>query len=500
MTQEGVKLSDFKIGVDGTLLNPVLPDVIETLDLGGERLDFSIKDGAVMMKGAATLDKRPMDFEWHTFLNSEGKKFKERIKAEITADPNIRSQLGIDLSTFLEGPANVEVDYTSFRDKTAHAHIKADLTSATFFVEPFGYEKKPGVKGGAEFDAALKNGVLQKITKLTGSAKDFDLSNADIRFQQVKGETELLSGKTADFKVGNTKGALDFSFDKQGVATINMKAGVLDAQPFMEPSDSKEEYNQPPMKITVTATNMLTAPEEVIRDVRLYYVIDGKGRFDVIEVDGAVGNGALRARFNPNSDGLKVFNLSSDDAGAMLKAFQVYNNIRGGQISIKGRAPEGVGDYNIFGTAELTNFKVVNAPSLTKILSILSLTGIGEALTSNGLEFDKLEANFEWIYRAKGSLLKIKDGRTSGNAIGLLFAGEIDNERRYVDISGTVVPMSLVNEIIGSIPLIGDILTGGSGGVFAATYSVKGPSKSPEISVNPLSVLTPGIVRRVIFE
>ncbi len=499
-TQDDVKLSDFKVGVDGTLTSPVLPDVIETLDLGGKSLDFAIKDGAVSLKGNATLDKRPMEFEWHSFLNSEGKAFKEKIKAKIKADPNIRSQLGIDLSEFLEGSADVDIVYTAFRNKTAKAHVVADVTPALFFVEPFGYEKKPGEKGRTEFDAHLKNGVLEKITGLTGKADGFDLSKTEVQFQQVDGKTELLSGTTSGFVVGNTKGALDFSFDKGGTATINMKASVLDAQPFMEPKDKVEDYNEPPMKITVTATNMLTAPEEVMRDVRLYYDIDGQGRFNIIKVDGAVGSGTVRARFNPDAEGRKVFNLSSDDAGAMLKAFQLYNNIRGGQMNIKGSAPKGAGDYNISGTAEITDFKVVNAPALTKILSILSLTGIGEALTSDGLEFDKLESKFEWIYRPKGSLLKMEDGRTSGNAIGLLFSGELDNEKRYIDVSGTVVPMSLVNEIIGSIPLIGDILTGGTGGIFAATYSVKGPSNAPEVFVNPLSVLTPGIARRVIFE
>ncbi len=130
----------------------------------------------------------------------------------------------------------------------------------------------------------------------------------------------------------------------------------------------------------------------------------------------------------------------------------------------------------------------------------MSLSGIGEALSGDGLEFEKLEADFLWVYRPQGSLLKIKEGRTSGNALGVLFEGEFDNARRFIDVSGTIVPMSLVNEIIGSIPLVGDILTGGSGGVFAATYKIKGLSDDPNLSVNPLSVLTSGIVRRVLFE
>ncbi len=499
-TQKNVKLKDFKIGVDGRLKNIVLPDVVETLDLGGEDLAFSIKDGVVVMKGNASLDKRAMDFEWQTFLDSEGKEFKERIKAKITADPNIRTQLGIDLSDFLEGSAHIDLVYTSYRDKTAKAQVKADVTPSVFFVEPFGYKKPSGTAGSANFTAHLKGGVLQEITDLDGAAERFSLSQARVQFQQIEGETELLSGAAKGVVIGETRGDLDFSFDKNGSARIDVVADVLDAQPFMDKDDVGGAYDNPPMRITVNATNMLSAPDQSVRDVRLYYDIDGQGRFNVMEMDGAVGKGVITARYKPDAQGVRRFTLKAGDAGAMLRAFQIYDNIRGGVIDINGSSVDGEDAYNIRGKAEIKDFKVVNAPALTKILSILSLTGIGEALSNDGLAFEKLEADYSWIYRAQGSVLKIKDGRTSGNALGLLFAGEYDNARRYVDVSGTVVPMSLVNEFIGSIPLIGDILTGGSGGVFAATYSIKGESDAPEISVNPLSVLTPGIVRRVLFE
>ena len=34
----------------------------------------------------------------------------------------------------------------------------------------------------------------------------------------------------------------------------------------------------------------------------------------------------------------------------------------------------------------------------------------------------------------------------------------------------------------------------------AATYTIKGPTKDPSVMVNPLSVLTPGILRSIFFE
>jgi len=84
--------------------------------------------------------------------------------------------------------------------------------------------------------------------------------------------------------------------------------------------------------------------------------------------------------------------------------------------------------------------------------------------------------------------------------MGLTFEGNFDNAASKIDVQGTIIPLSGVNDIISKIPLVGDILTGGSGGIFAATYTIKGDGKDPSVSVNPLSVLAPGILRRILFE
>ncbi len=48
------------------------------------------------------------------------------------------------------------------------------------------------------------------------------------------------------------------------------------------------------------------------------------------------------------------------------------------------------------------------------------------------------------------------------------------------------------------MPLLGDILASKKGeGIFGITYSMTGNSEQPVISTNPLSILTPGILRRI---
>jgi len=62
-----------------------------------------------------------------------------------------------------------------------------------------------------------------------------------------------------------------------------------------------------------------------------------------------------------------------------------------------------------------------------------------------------------------------------------------------------VVPIYTLNSLLGNIPVLGSILVGPKGGgVFAATYTATGSLDNPNVSVNPLSALAPGILRRLL--
>jgi hypothetical protein len=65
-------------------------------------------------------------------------------------------------------------------------------------------------------------------------------------------------------------------------------------------------------------------------------------------------------------------------------------------------------------------------------------------------------------------------------------------------LKGTLVPLFGINSVLGAIPLLGDVLVSKKGeGVFGMTYSISGNADRPNVGVNPLSVLTPGIFRRI---
>lgn len=195
----------------------------------------------------------------------------------------------------------------------------------------------------------------------------------------------------------------------------------------------------------------------------------------------------LRIMRNPK--GQRQFSMRAESAGAFLRAFHVFDGIQGGDLAI-------TGDYedsgSLKGRLDITEYTIKDAPVLAKMLSLASLTGFFDTLQGKGIHFVKFRAPFTLA----NNVITIDDARTYGAAVGITIDGTITYPQKILDLKGTLVPSYTLNSAVGKIPLVGAILTGGEGkGVFAASYKVKGVTNNPEVSVNPLSILTPGFLR-----
>jgi hypothetical protein len=115
-------------------------------------------------------------------------------------------------------------------------------------------------------------------------------------------------------------------------------------------------------------------------------------------------------------------------------------------------------------------------------------------LGGEGLTFRRLEVPFTLT----DTDVTILEGKARGADIGILASGRIDRETDQLEMTGEIAPAYTLNSLLANIPLIGSVLSGGADGIFAATFKVSGSIDDPDVSVNPLSVLTPGIVRRLL--
>ena len=64
-------------------------------------------------------------------------------------------------------------------------------------------------------------------------------------------------------------------------------------------------------------------------------------------------------------------------------------------------------------------------------------------------------------------------------------------------ISGAFIPAFGLNNMPGSIPLLGALFGGRNEGLFGITYRLFGPLDEPQLTMNPISALAPGIFRKI---
>ena len=142
----------------------------------------------------------------------------------------------------------------------------------------------------------------------------------------------------------------------------------------------------------------------------------------------------------------------------------------------------------------MKDFRLLNQPFLARLFSAGSLIGFGNLLQGGGIEVDHLKVPFS----ANNGVLAIHTARATGPAIGISAEGYIDRPKNEIALKGTLVPLFGLNSVLGYIPLVGNLLISRPGeGIIGMTYSVTGNADEPKVSVNPLSLVTPGFFRQI---
>jgi hypothetical protein len=91
------------------------------------------------------------------------------------------------------------------------------------------------------------------------------------------------------------------------------------------------------------------------------------------------------------------------------------------------------------------------------------------------------------------------DAVIKGPLVGASIRGKVDFRAQTLNVGGTYVPMSGLMRMPADVPLLGELLTGPRGeGVFGMTFAIQGSMGSPQLVMNPFSLIAPGILRELL--
>ncbi|PZP56201.1 MAG: hypothetical protein DI586_04505 [Micavibrio aeruginosavorus] len=488
--------------VDATLTDTKLPGIVKGMDLSGGPLKLKVEKGAFDISGNGALQGTPMEFSYSEYLNTENAPYAASVKAKLVTDDAMRRKFGIDLSEYVSGKAAIDLNYVEKTNGTTDIDIKADLTQGQTFVKPLNYIKKEGVAGNATAKLHLKGDTIQKVSDLNVTIGPDHAKSGQLIFGMLGKENNVISASFEKIKLGENDLKLRIE-QTVSVMKVIAEGASLDARAFLGKSDAGEKRSRDvDVNVKAGSMRMGDGAEQVLKNVTMQTLVNPAGEVKRLDLKSKAGNGDFSINLSPSSKGVMNLRMDSNDAGAALKSIGAYSNMVGGNLSLSGAQMQGGKINDIQGAAVIENFKVVKAPALAKLIGAFSITGLPELLANDGISFSKLKSNFIWRQTKRGDrIINLYDGATSGGSVGLTFGGVINQTKDTLDLSGTFVPISQINKVVSSIPIVGQLLTGGkNGGIIAATYSLKGPSSDPKVMVNPLSVLAPGFLRSILFE
>lgn len=428
-----------------------------------------------------------------------------------TLDAETRAKLGLDLGDALAGAVNVRlVENAQARTQEGGQAFEVDLTNAAISLAQVGLDKPQGMPGLMTFILVEKDGT--RLIEDLELILDRPILTASARLD----ENGLVSAEIAPLKLSAdddvTALVMRDGPDDSPDYRVSLSGRQFDLRPLLTASktsrdaadDDTPSIDQPQISLGLNVARVIGHGDLSAQNVTLTARLRGDTLLSA-EASATIGESGHQLIWTPDGD-WRLVELQSDDIGALLRFTDTYTRLRGGVASLDGRLPLSGNEEIGSGTLFVRDFVLDDDERLRQVEAQIEEDarrhrrfnqddgpGVGRP-AQNGIAFDKLTGNFT----QEGPLLRVSDLSLQGQTIGAIGSGVVNLKTRQIDFRGTFIPLYGLNNLFGRVPVLGQILGGGErGGLLGVTFRTFGPLAKPEFSINPASLLTPGIFRKV---
>ena len=483
-----LEASELNIWASAQLRGAGLRGLPGQIDLSEGNFTLKVDNRGADLTGQAAVNQIPLTIDWRENF-ADNAPFKRRYHVQGTFDVQALKRFGLDLPFPATGNSQIDATMTEVA-KGREAKLALDLGPLAVDVPALGWQKPKGEAGHLTAAIVMPEGGPVQVQAFELSSSGLDAAgNLELSLEPMRLEQLALSR----FRAGRNELTLNLQRQADGYQ-IAVAAQRLDLAPILEghlPATQEAGGAPTPLKLTLVADQVLFG-QRGLSKVDLHLVRDVRG-WQSGSIHGRLPKGGkVELTLAPDGD-QRQLQGTSDDAGDLLEALVQTGRIAGGKLELRARIVRQVPTLQVDdGRFRIKDFTLLDAPLLARLLTVASLTGVGNLLGGKGIHFDRLDLPFT----VRQHVIAIDRGRMSGSQIGLTGRGRIDLDHARLDLDGTIVPIYGLNWALGKVPLVGQFLAGREGeGAFAVTYSVTGPISDPQISVNPLAVLAPGFIR-----
>jgi len=468
-----VAFSEFSFVVSGRITDFTSPALVPGRILTAPEIVVDVDTDGLSLAGKGMLDLLPVDL---TYLQGFGPEQNGRARINGTvmlSDASLRD-LGIALPEgMIDGEAEAAIDIALVKGLPPQLTLTSTLVGVALRVDPLSWSKSAETSASLDLEALLSEepSVEQMVLEAPGL-------RAEGRIDTV---TEGGLDK-AEFSCVMAGDWLDASVTLTGTGvssapTVAVTGGNLDMR-YMPKGGAPSSGGG---SMDVTLDQLRLSSGIALTGFQGNFSTAGglQGRF----VSSVNGEGEIRGEVGPAEGGSAV-RITSNNAGQVVAAAGIFGNGRGGSLDLTftPRGPDGHYD----GFASFGRVTVQDAPALAELLGAISVVGLLEQMAGDGIVFNSGEVRFILTPEA----IEISQGSAVGASLGISVAGLYETKGGRLDMRGVISPIYLLNGV-------GQLVSRRGEGLFGFNYRLTGTADAPDVAINPLSFLTPGMFREI---
>jgi len=473
-----IALEDVDFIVSGTLGEMQAPDLVPNRTLAAQNLQIYASPQQVDISGPVQIGTVPANLRWTKVLGQD-QTGQSTIEGTIELSQAFADEFSIGLPAGTvsgKGLGQLKVNLTA--DAPATFTLNSDLDNIGLSIPPLGWRKPAAEHGKLVVEGTL--GSRPNVTRLDLSATGLNAAGGRVSL------TDQGQLQTATFSRVTAGGWLDAPVVLTGRGAgvppaVSVQGGTIDVRQtaFGQSNGAGSGRNSGPINLALDRLIVSEGISLTSFDGEFDSSAGIAGRFTA-RVN---GNTPVSGRLAPESRGTAI-RLQSADAGGALRDAGVLQNARGGALDLTLR-PQGFrGVYE--GRLTVGDTRIVGAPALTELLSAISIVGLLDQVNGPGIAFADVEADFRLSPRA----VTLTRSSAVGPSLGISLDGIYDLGSGLMDMQGVISPVYFLNGI-------GQIFSRRGEGLFGFTFQLAGAADNPQVKVNPLSILTPGMFREL---
>ncbi|MEY8143471.1 hypothetical protein [Falsihalocynthiibacter sp. CO-5D18] len=476
-----VQLKDVTYDVTGKLLDVTSTSIVPSKILTSEQLDLHVTPESLRISGpgriGTEIDKVAFNVVWEQLFGPEHKG-NSKVTGDIEISQEFVRAFGLGLPrNMLSGAGIAQIEIDMQKDTPPRFSMTSDLNRLGISLPEIGWSNPKNSTGTLAVSGVLGSPAQVESLELTASGLT------------ARGKIEMSPNgglKSARFdKVRLGKG-LDVGVNVVGRGAgrkpeISVVNGTVDLRSFKLPSGSGGGSGGAATPLTLRLDRLVLSNTLSLTDFKGDF---STGSGITGKYTGLVnGQAAVSGTLAPSGSGTAI-RMRSSDAGAVLRAAGLYKNGHSGAMDLV-LAPRGpAGHYS--GRLVANDLRIRNAPGMASLLGAISVVGLLDQLEDSGLLFNEVVAEFV-LTPERLTLMK---SSAVGASMGISLSGAYEFGSQRIAMKGVLSPLYVLNGI-------GSIFTQKGEGLFGFNFSMTGTATAPKISVNPFSILTPGMFRDI---